>query len=74
MMLTRLITILMGVSPHAVRALPPLERMRLAHECRRLLLAADPPVLPPRAPADAVPKQPRSVGILADLADGDRAL
>jgi hypothetical protein len=73
MTLSRLITWMAGISEIAIRALPPFERLRLAHECRRLLRAADPPVLPPRAPpVDATPRRPRS-GVLADLADGNRA-
>jgi hypothetical protein len=72
MTLTRLITLMGGVSEVAVRGLRPFERLRLAHECRRLLRAADPPVLPPRVPTDATPRRPCS-GVLADLADGDRA-
>jgi hypothetical protein len=74
MTITRLITWMAGVSAIAVQALPPFERMRLANECKRLLRAAEPPVPPPRAPTDTVPKRPRSVGILADLAAGERAL
>jgi hypothetical protein len=71
-MLTRLITIMAGVPEIAIRALPPFERMRLANECRRLLRAADPPVLPPRVPTEAT-RRPRS-GVLALLADGERDL
>jgi hypothetical protein len=71
MTITRLITWMAGVSEIAIRALPPFERLRLANECRRLLRAADPPVLPPRvAPrSDA----PRVVGVLSALNNGDRA-
>jgi hypothetical protein len=69
MTLSRLITWMAGVSAISIQALPPFERLRLAHECRRLLRAADPPVLPPRAPMDATPRRPRS-GVLADLLDG----
>jgi hypothetical protein len=72
MMLSRLITIMAGVSEVAIRALPPFERLRLARECQRLLRAADPPVLPPRAPTVAAQKRP-TVGVLAELADGERA-
>ena len=70
-MLSRLITIMMGVSLQSVRALPPFERLRLAHECRRLLLAADPTVLPQRVRRSPM-RRPRS-GVLAALGDGDRA-
>jgi len=52
---------------------PPFERMRLANECKRLLRAADPPVLPPRVPSDGTPRRPKS-GVLAELRDGDRSL
>jgi hypothetical protein len=72
-MLSRLITLLGGVSEIAVRALPPFERARLAAECRRLLRAADPPVLPPRVPSDGAPRRLKS-GVLAELHDGDRSL
>lgn len=73
MTLSRLITWLSGVSAISIRALPPVERLRLANECRRILLAADPPVMPPRVPSTAIPRRPRS-GVLADLADGERAM
>jgi hypothetical protein len=72
MTLSRLITWLSGVSEISVRALPPFERLRLANECRRLIRAADPPVRPPRAPLAASARRP-SCGVLADLADGNRA-
>jgi hypothetical protein len=71
MMLTRMITLLAGVSGQQVRALPPFERLRLAHELRRLLQFADPTPLPPRVPP-AIPSRPRS-GVLALLADGERS-
>jgi hypothetical protein len=70
--ITRLITLMSGIGEIAVRALPPFERLRLANECRRLLRAADPPVLPPRVPSDA-PRRPRS-GVLALLENGERSL
>jgi hypothetical protein len=70
MTLTRLITWMAGISEIAIRALPPVERLRLASECRRLLRAADPPALPPRAQTDGdVPR----VGVLSDLNRGERA-
>ena len=69
---SRIITLMSGLTSFQVRAMPPLERMRLAQECRRLLLAADPLLVPPRTPTEVAPKQPCS-GILADLRDGDRA-
>jgi hypothetical protein len=68
---SRIVTLMSSLTSFQVRGMPPLERLRLAHECRRLLLAAE-PVLPPRAPGDATPKRTRS-GVLADLADGERA-
>ena len=71
MMLSRLITLMGGISEISIRALPGFERLRLAHECRRLLRAADPPVLPPRVRRSPM-RRPRS-GVLAALDEGDRA-
>jgi hypothetical protein len=71
MMLSRLITLMAGISEISIRALPPFERLRLANECRRLLRAADPPALPPRLTPDARPRRARS-GVLALLEDGER--
>jgi hypothetical protein len=68
----RIITMMTGLTDYQVRGLPPFERARLANECRRLLRAADPPVLPPRVPTDATPRRPRS-GVLALLEDGERS-
>jgi hypothetical protein len=63
-----------AVASSMARAMvPPFERMRLANECKRLLRAADPPVLPPRVPSDGTPRRPKS-GVLAELRDGDRSL
>jgi hypothetical protein len=73
MTLSRLITLMSGIGEIAIRALPPFERLRLANECRRLLRAADPPVLPPRAATDTMTRRPRS-GVLARLEDGERSL
>jgi hypothetical protein len=70
---SRIVTLMSSLTSFQVRALPPLERMRLAHECRRLLLVSDPPVLPPPAQSDAIPRRPRS-GVLGALAEGERAL
>jgi hypothetical protein len=72
MTLSRLISWMSGVSEVSIRALPAFERLRLANECRRILLAADPPVLPPRAPTSAASMRPKS-GVLGALADGERA-
>ena len=72
MMLSRLITLLTGVSEISIRALPPFERARLANECRRLLRAADPPLIPPRVRPAAMLRRPRS-GVLALLEDGERS-
>jgi hypothetical protein len=69
---SRVITLMSSITAFQVRALPPLERLHLAHECRRLQLAAEPPVLPPRVPLD-LPRRPTS-GVLAELHDGDRSL
>jgi hypothetical protein len=66
---SRIVTLMSSITSFQVRALPPVERLRLVQECRRLLLLADPPPLPPRAPTDAVSRQPRS-GVLAELTDG----
>jgi hypothetical protein len=68
---SRIVTLMTGITVFQVRAMPPVERLRLAHECRRLLLIADPPVRAPRVATDATPRRPRS-GVLADLADGER--
>jgi hypothetical protein len=71
-LLTRLVTLLCGISAPALRALPPVDRLRLINECRRILLVLDPPVLPPRITSDVMPRRPRS-GVLAALEDGERA-
>ncbi|HEY1246207.1 MAG TPA: hypothetical protein VGF29_15380 [Hyphomicrobiaceae bacterium] len=55
---SRIITMMAGLTPFQVRALPPVERLRLAHECLRLLQACE--VAPP------APK----TGVLADLENG----
>jgi hypothetical protein len=68
---SRIVTLMTSLTRFQVRGMPPLERIRLAHECRRLLLAAEPPVLPPRAPSDATLR--RSTGVLAELRDGERS-
>ena len=73
MMLSRLITLMTGVSEISIRALPPFERARLANECRRLLRAADPPVRPPRVPTNAVLRRDHRSGVLALLEDGERS-
>jgi hypothetical protein len=49
MTLYRLITWMSGIPECAVRGLAPVERLRLAHECRRLLRAAEPPAEPQAA-------------------------
>jgi hypothetical protein len=67
--ISRLITWMAGVSEIAIRALPAFERLRLAHECRRLLRAADPPVLPRRVTSD---RRLRS-GVLTALDEEERA-
>jgi hypothetical protein len=65
---------MMSLTSFQVRGMLPLERMRLAHECRRLLLAAEPPVLPPpRVPSDGKSRRPTS-GVLAELRNGERSL
>jgi hypothetical protein len=69
---SRIVTLMTGLSSFQVRGMPPLERLRLAHECRRLLLAAEPPVVPPRVPSEARPRRARS-GVLAALQDGERS-
>jgi hypothetical protein len=70
---SRIVTLMSSMTSFQVRGMPPFERLRLAQECRRLLLICEPPIMPPRAPpVDTTPRRPRS-GILADLADGDRA-
>jgi hypothetical protein len=69
---SRIITLMSGLTSFQVRGMPPLERLRLAQECRRLLLAAEPPVLPPRVLSEARPKRVRS-GVLAALQDGERS-
>jgi hypothetical protein len=69
---SRIVTLMTSITSFQVRAMPPVERLRLAHECRRLLLIADPPVLPPRVTPETTPRRPRS-GVLACLADGERA-
>jgi hypothetical protein len=61
MTLSRLITLLSGIGAPAVRALPPVERLRLAHECLRLLQACD--IAPPRQPPG---------GVLAELREEPR--
>lgn len=71
MMLSRLITLLSGVTPYAVRAAAvraPAARQRMPSPAS----AADPPALPPRVPAATVPR-PLPTGVLAILADGERA-
>ena len=71
MSLTRLITWMSGVSEIAIRALPPVERLRLAHECRRLLVAAEPQ---PAAPKGLVQRtQARILRDRAHAADRRRS-
>jgi hypothetical protein len=69
---SRIVTLMTSLTSFQVRGMPPLERMRLAHECRRLLLAAEPPVVPPRVPSEARPGRARS-GVLSALHDGERS-
>jgi hypothetical protein len=70
MSLTRLITWMSGVSEIAIRALPPVERLRLAHECRRLLVAAEPQPAAPKVIRDAEiagPAQERREGTMSEV-------
>jgi hypothetical protein len=69
---SRIVTLMSSITSFQVRALPPVERLRLAHECRRLMLIVDPPLPQPRVATEPAPRRPRS-GVLADLADGERA-
>jgi hypothetical protein len=81
MSLTRLITWMSGVSEIAIRALPPVERLRLAHECRRLLVAAEPQPAAPKVirdaeierTVDAARETAEPAGVLARLKNGERA-
>jgi hypothetical protein len=70
MTLSRLISWMSGVSEVSIRALPAFERLRLATECRRILLALEPPVLPSRASTTATPRPQPKCGILYELRDG----
>lgn len=56
--------LLEALGPIDFRALPPAERRRLADQCRRVILLADPPAPVARKPA---------CGVLAALGDGVRA-
>jgi hypothetical protein len=81
MSLTRLITWMSGVSAISIRALPPMERLRLANECRRLLMAAEPQAVAPRGTGDAEVERTvaaareaaEPAGVLARLQNGERA-
>ena len=68
----KIIALLTGFSDFQVRGMTPVQRLLLAAQCRRLLRAADPPVLPPRVPTGAMLRRPRS-GVLALLEDGERS-
>jgi hypothetical protein len=81
MSLSRLITWMSGVSAIAIRALPPVEQLRLATECRRLLRAAEPQAAAPKATSDAdieraidaAREAAEPAGVLARLRNGERA-
>ena len=81
MTITRLITWMSGVSEIAIRALPPVERLRLANECRRLLRAAEPQAMAPKGTGDAeiertvaaAREAAEPAGVLARLGNGERA-
>ena len=67
----KIIALLTGFSEFQVRGMTPVQRLLLAAQCRRLLRAADPPVLPPRVPPAAMLR--RRSGVLALLEDGERS-
>jgi hypothetical protein len=55
---SRIVTLLTALTDYQVRAMPPVERAQLAAQCKRLLNAAEPQPVAPKA------------GVLGDLKEG----